>query len=370
MNERVAVGPPLPVLLDAHALSSVATGGGVRTYVRQLLAALARREDVAVYALCAPDVVLPDGVTRVTVRRSMTSPRLAARENALRLPLDLRRRRPPGAVFHNPSFHAPAGVRPPWVQTLLDVIPLVDDSPDLNVLRRRWRRFGPRYAQADAVIAISSHAANEGIRLLGLDGRRVHVAHLGVDPTFTRGAGPVDPPYLLVVGEYSRRKGFDRAFAVIDGLVDAGYPHRLVVAGRIHPWARAELETLRHGARHSERIELLGAVPDLVPLYQGATALLMPSRVEGFGLAALEAMACGVPVIAFDNSSLTEVVGAGGCLVPDGDTAAMTAAVRRVLDSAECAAEWRQRGLEQATHFTWDECAARHTEVYRSVVDR
>jgi glycosyltransferase involved in cell wall biosynthesis len=251
---------------------------------------------------------------------------------------------------------------------LLDVIPLLDDSPDLDVLRSRWRRFGPRYRRADAVIAISSHAADEGIRLLGLDPKRVHVARLGVDQAFTPGTGPADPPYLLMVSEYSRRKGFDRAFAVIDALAGAGYPHRLVVAGRVHPWARAELEALRHAARHPERIELLDEVLDIVPRYQGASCVLMPSRIEGFGLPALEAMACGVPVVAFDNSALAEVVGAGGCLVPDGDTASMTAAVRRVLDSAECAAEWRQRGLEQAARFTWDECAARHAEVYRSVL--
>ncbi len=357
----------MTVLIDAQPLASVAGGGGAGTYIRELLAALGRRDDLSVRALCAPAAGLPDGTAPVPIHRLFSQPRAQVAEHSLRLPVEVWRHRH-GAVFHNPSFHAPVGVRPPWVQTLLDLIPLIDDSPDLAVLRRRWRRFGPRYRRADAVIAISQHSADDGIRLLGLHPDRVHVARLGVDPSFRPGAGPSDPPYLLVVGEFSRRKGFDRAFAVMDALADDGYPHHLLVVGRIHPWARAELAALRAAARHPERIELQDAVPDVIPLYQGAAVFLMTSSYEGFGLTALEAMACGVPVVAFSNSAVSEVVGGGGQLVADGDVAAMTRAVRTVLDSGACAAEWRERGVARAADFTWDACAAVHAEVYRSVV--
>jgi glycosyltransferase involved in cell wall biosynthesis len=233
------------------------------------------------------------------------------------------------------------------VQTLLDVIPLVYASPDVSALKARWKRFGPRYRHASAVIAISQHAATEGVRLLGLDPGRVHIARLGV--------------------EFSRRKGFREAFAVMDALVDAGYPHRLVVAGRVHPSGRQELAAVHASARYPDRIELRGFVPDLVSLYQGATGFLMTSRYEGFGLPALEAMACGVPVVAFANSAVTEVVSGGGHLVEDGDVGAMTAAIRQVLDSPFLAAERREQGLLHARSFTWSASAAIHAEVYRSV---
>lgn len=367
-------------MIDASALSSVAADSGIGTYVRNLLQALAAAPDlkVSVSALAEPAVVLPDGIGRRTIhRRVKRRARAEVIEHAVRLPWDDRRRRASGEVFHEPAFHAPWGVRGPKVQTLLDVIPLVLDEPDLAVLRQRWRRFGPRYRQADAVIAISRHAADEGIRSLGLDPERTFVAHLGVDPAYRPDPSPGSgdslggqaggPPYLLVVGEYSRRKGFREAFAVVDGLADAGYPHRLLVAGRFHDRGADELLTLRADARHAERIELMGHVPDLLPLYRGAAAFLMTSRYEGFGLPALEAMACGTPVVAFANSAVAEVVASGGRLVPDGDVPGMLAAVRCLLDNPPAAEELRQKGLTRASEFTWARSAAIHAEVYRSV---
>jgi glycosyltransferase involved in cell wall biosynthesis len=359
---------PLRVVIDAQSLSSDAAGSGIATYTEQLMGALADRHDIAVTALCTGAIALPAGVTRAPIHRVLKDPRLEQREHLTRLPFDLWRTRHPGDLFHNPVFHAPPGVRRPWVQTLHDVVPLVDPSPDVAILTDRWKRFGPRYRQASAVIAISQHAATEGIRVLGLDPRKVHVARHGVDPRFRpSGDGPADPPYVLMVNEYSQRKGYREAFAVFDALVEAGFPHRLVVVGRIRDWARADFEKVLATSHHRERIDVLEWVADLVPIYQGASAFLMTSRYEGFGFTPLEAMASGVPVVAFSNSAVTEVVDGGGQLVPDGDVPAMVAVVRRLLSDETWADEWSQRGVEHASGFTWAASAAIHAEVYRSV---
>ena len=357
------------VVMEAQSLSSVAAGSGTGTYVRHLLAELAHDPTLSMTALCAPGATLPDGIGRLTVRRLAQRPRLELMENSVRLPVERVLSRPHGAVFHNPGFHAPPALRSPWVQTLHDLIPLRFNAPDIAALRARWKRFAPRYRKADAVIAISQHSADEGIALLGLDPAKVHVAHHGIDPRYCVGGGTDadEAPYLLVVSEYSRRKGFAEAFAVLDALADAGYPHRLVVAGQVHAAVRDELEALHAAAKYPERIEISGFVPDLIALYQGATAYLMTSRYEGFGFPALEAMACGVPVVAFDNTAMPEVVGDAGALVADGDAVAMTEAVRQVLDSTALAAERRAQGIERAAHFTWARSAAIHAEVYRSV---
>jgi glycosyltransferase involved in cell wall biosynthesis len=352
----------LSVLVDAQSLRAGVAGSGVSTYAGGLLPALAARDDLSVRALCAPGVALPPGVGRVTVHRRSTRPRALVIENSIRLPLEVRRN---GGLFHNLSYHAVPALPSPWVQTLHDVIPLTNPSADLAALRARWRRFAPRYRRAAAVIAVSRYAADEGIAHLGLDPARVHVVHHGVDPSFRPAEAPADPPYLLMVGEYSERKGYPDAFAVLGALVDAGYPHRLVVVGSDH--GTGALAARRDAAEYPERIELHALVPDLVPLYQGATALLMTSRSEGFGLPALEAMACGVPVVAYDNTALTEIAGPAARLVDDGSVTAMLVAVREVLDTPLLRAELRESGLAHARDFTWERSAARHAEVYATV---
>jgi glycosyltransferase involved in cell wall biosynthesis len=361
------VSQRIPVVFNAQQLSTFAAHSGVGTYTRKLLGALAARSDLELVAMSQPDLVLPKGVGRLAVRRTKSPPRVSVVEHAAMTPLSLRRGHTKGWVFHNTDFHAPPLMRAPWVQTLFDVAPLILDDEDLTVLRGRWKRFGPRYRRATGVVAISRHAAAEGVRLLGIDPARIQVALLGVDPEFSPGAeNQGDSPYLLVMGEYSRRKGFGEAFAVMDALADAGYPHRLVVGGRLRDESKDELFALRAAARHPDRIDIRGFVPDLVELYQQASVYLMSSRYEGFGLTALEAMACGTPVVAFTNSAVTEVVEGGGQLVADGDVAAMTAAVRQLLDVPGCREEWRARAITHARAFTWEACAEAHAEVFRA----
>lgn len=365
---------PPAVVIDATNLHNIAAGSGIGTYTHNLVWYLAGRPDLRVMALCDRAQDLPDGVERFAVRRSAERPRAELIEHAVRLPVELRLRRPPGAVFHNTGFHLPPAVPHPVVQTLHDVIPLVTPDPDQAALRARWRRLAPRYRRADAVIAVSRYSADEGIRVLGLDPRRVHVVHHGVDPAFhpvpRAGTTGDRPPYILMVAAYSQRKGFPFALAMIDELADLGYPHRLLIAGKVHPWGRDEVKSLVNGVRHRDRVEMLGFAENLPQLYREADCFIMMSRMEGFGLPCIEAMACGTPVVCFDNTSLPEVAGAAARLVPDGDGWSATAAVRSVLDSPALAEEMSAKGLAHARTFTWAASAQAHAEIYLSVAAR
>ena len=360
------------VLIDASQLSGQSAFSGIGTYIRGLLNGIREVTDVTVEALATSDAELPDGMARVPIRRLFRQGRLSVYEHETMRTVELRTRR--AKVFHNPNPHAPRYPTSPWVQTLHDVIPLVLDDPYLIPTRRRFERYGPRYAAADKVIAVSRFAADQGIEHLGLRPGRIEVIHHGVGPEFTPGPESTTgegtdgrPPYLTLVSEYSGRKGFPAAFEIVARLADEGLPHRLKVVGRIPPWATREFDQDFRRARRPDRIDVIGFVPDLVPIYQDAAGHLMVSRHEGFGLPALEAMACGTPVIAFDNTALREVVGPGGIVVPDGDVVAAAEAFITLVRSPTRRSELSAAALQWIRDFTWERSSRLHAEVYRSV---
>ena len=357
----------LEVLVDGSGLVGWSGGRGIGTYVRHLLGGLAEDDRVAVRVLATEETALPAGIDRVTIRRRGPD-RISALEHELRLPREVRRAH--ADVFHSPSPEPPRRCARPWAQTLLDVIPLVlpDDVPAST--RRRFARRAPLYRGADAVIAISKHAADEGIRLLGLDAKRVHVVPLGVDASFAPGTPADAPPYLLVVGGYEPRKRLEHAFEVIGRLADAGHPHRLHVAGAIAPFVEPDLRAAAERSRRPDRIDLLGRVEDLPAEYRGATALLHPSSYEGFGLPLVEAMASGVPPIAYRNSSVPEVLGGAGVLVDDGDIDALERATRTVLDDDDRRQALVEAGLVRAGGLRWEDCARAHVEVFLAIAGR
>src|SRR2546423_2087302 len=103
-------------------------------------------------------------------------------------------------------------------------------------------------------------------------------------------------------------------------------------------------------------------------LYRGAAALAIPSRSEGFGLPALEAMARGCPVVASDAGALPEVVGEAGLLVAPGDPEALASALGRLLTDDALAAARRAAGRRRAATFTWSACTAAHLAAYHAAL--
>jgi glycosyltransferase involved in cell wall biosynthesis len=366
------VSPLTRVLTDGKALYDASRYRGIGRYLRNVVAGLAACDELDVSVLVKRDTPVPPGARPVLVHR-LAPGRWASQEHDLLLPRDLNK--VDFDVFHSPALDPPRRCARPWVQTLHDVSPLVVDAPELSAAARRWGRQRPLLLHAAAIIAVSRWSADRGIDVLGLDPRKVHVVHHGVEPVFhpvePRAVG--DPPFLLLVSEFDPRKGYDAAMEVVARLADDGLPHRLKIAGRIAPWVRDQVEATVGASRRPDRVDLLGYVEGdaaLADLYRTASAVIVTSREEGFGFSAAEAMACGTPVVAFANTSVTEVVGDGGILVEDSDLEAMTSAVRSLVTNAAMANDLRGRALERARRFSWKRSVDEHAKVFLDVARR
>jgi glycosyltransferase involved in cell wall biosynthesis len=208
-----------------------------------------------------------------------------------------------------------------------------------------WRRSLRRAAYVFA----GSRATAEALEL------DAPVLYPGLDPEFVPSERGKEP-YVLAVLSGDPREDVEAALRVFR-TVRERLPFRgvrLRVAGGFR-------------GREEPGVEFLGRVSDerLVELYQSASAYLETSRYEGFGFQALEALACGTPVVATRVTSLPEVVDGGGLLCPAGDEACLVAELARVLEDSDHANRLRARGLEHARSFSW----ARTAETIAAAVD-
>jgi glycosyltransferase involved in cell wall biosynthesis len=185
-------------------------------------------------------------------------------------------------------------------------------------------------------------------------------------------------PMLLYVGGISPHKNLDLLLDVLAALrrQPSLQECRLVLVG---DYTRdvfySSYEALRRKTAQlglTEAVIFTGYVTDseLVYLYNAATVFVLPSLCEGFGLPALEAMACGTPVVASAAGSLPEVVGDAGLLCNLGDPGAFREAVERVLRDPGLRACLRERGLKRAGEFSWEESARRTQAIFEQLASR
>jgi glycosyltransferase involved in cell wall biosynthesis len=163
-------------------------------------------------------------------------------------------------------------------------------------------------------------------------------------------------PFILSVGTVQPRKNYGRLVEAFHRLDESDLT--LAIAGG-KGWLDDPLYRQIEALGLGERVRLLGFVDDadLPALYSAARVFAFPSLYEGFGLPPLEAMACGVPVVASRASSLPEVIGEAGLLVDPLDVEALASALRRALEDEDLRHTLISRGLAQARRFSWAESA-------------
>ena len=334
----------IDVLLDADVLGRQRTGD--ETYVRNLLRALpAAAPDLRFAAVTRRPELVPDGVEPIELAAGSQEWRMA-----WSLPRLVQRLQPRLAHYqHSLPFRA----RIPSVLTVHDLS--FEREPDLMPRKDRlvFRAVVPRSAKrADRVIAVSERTRDDLEDLYGIPAKDIKVIPHGIDPIFTPDDAAQDGGYLLVVGSVQRRKD---PRAAVDAANELGMP--LVVVGpEREPALANELRELGADVRGYVDHEALPS------LYREASALVVPSRYEGFGLPLLEAMASGTPVVAAPDPALVEVAGDAAVFADQGDLAGA------ILHALDRRVELRGAGLVRASQFSWDEAARRTAGVYRSLL--
>ena len=221
--------------------------------------------------------------------------------------------------------------------------------------------------RAARVVAVSEFARDEAGRHFGTPADRISVVRSGPGLVEADGADPADGlperPFLLYVGDLTAKKD---VATLVRAYAGAGVEERLVLVGRPRdPYP--ELDAALSAA--GDRVTILEGAPDatLDALYGAATALLLPSRYEGFGFTPLEAMSRGCPVLASDIPAVPEISGAGALLAPVGDEAAWAEAIRRIAGDDVLRADLRARGAETVARYSWEETARGLCRVFASL---
>jgi alpha-1,3-rhamnosyl/mannosyltransferase len=334
----------IDVLVDADVLGRQRTGD--ETYVLNLLRALPQAApDLRFAAVTRNPELVPDGIEPIELAAGSQEWRMA-----WSLPRLLRRLRPRVAHFQH-SLPLFAGGRS--VLTVHDLS--FEREPELMPRRDRFvfKRVVPRSTRrADRLIAVSERTKEDLADLYGIPEDEVAVIPHGVDPVFSPSERLGEGGYLLVVGAVQRRKD---PRAAVDAGNELGIPVVLVGPEREPALAR---ELRRLGA------ELRGYVDheELARLYRDASALVVPSRYEGFGLPVLEAMASGTPVVAAPDPALVEVAGDAAVFADQGD---LSGAILHALDRRQAL---REAGFLRVTRFSWAGAAKRTADVYRELL--
>jgi glycosyltransferase involved in cell wall biosynthesis len=280
----------------------------------------------------------------------------------------LAHRRP--SAYLSPGFNPPRWSPVPFAFTIHDLIHLRFPA-EATAVRRAYYELVVRPAahRARCVLTVSEHSRRDILEWSGLSEDRVVVVGCGVGDAFCP-IGPVRSlgrPHLICVSNRFPHKNLPRLIAAFArARLDRDLLLVLVTApDRALRRVVAELGI-------GDRVEFRGGVDDgeLAALYRGAVAAVCPSLFEGFGLPALEAMACGTAVVCSDRTSIPEVVGPAGLYIDPGDEESIAGGLERIASDRALRVRLSREGLARAGLFSWDGVASRVAGVLDRLASR
>jgi glycosyltransferase involved in cell wall biosynthesis len=293
-------------------------------------------------------------------------------------------------LFHAPSLTAPLFLPCPLIVTIHDMI---WRFPERFTRHQPWSaqrklmewyyRIIPEWAAARAttLLTVSNAAKDSIVEYLKFPAERIAVTYEAASPLYHKVDDPTQfakvrskyklaPNFVLAIGSADPRKNMNtlvQAYGQLPAALREQFP--LVIVWT-HAFLTAELRELVTRLELSTHIQFLEKVSneELLLLYNLAGLFVFPSHYEGFGLPPLEAMACGTPVIAADNSSIPEVVGEAAPLFAAEDGVMLASLMRQVLSDPLLRADLAQKGLQRAASFCWRGCAQQTLNAYWQTV--
>lgn len=361
-------------------------GGGIARYSVELARALTTFQDELAVTLLTPFSGSPAGLDELYPSVELWGRLLPALMAAGPPQIAALARRHRLRVVHDPfgisPFLIPRRVAPfARVVTIHDMVSFVYPDTHTRLTNLLFHHYIPRTLPfVDRIVTPSETSKRDILRFYGVPEGLIKVIPHGVPSHFAPVSHAtvleilrryeIPQPYLLTVGDFHPRKNLRTLLRAYRVLRSHGLPHRLVIAGRKawnSPGTTKELQEF--GLENDIILPGYVAEGDLPALYSGASVFVFPSLYEGFGLPALESMACGTPVVASTGSSLPEVIGEAGLAVHPTDVRGFAEALERLLTDEGLHRRYHELGRQRARQFTWRRAAAAHVEVYRSLAD-
>ncbi len=384
------------ICINALLVEPDQTGGG-ETFLVNLVSRLAQFDKENEYLILATEANcsrFETGNPRFVVRCALKASHPIWRRVAyewLQLPLTL---------WHEniEVYYSPFGTLPPIVpcRSVVTCQNLIyfDFATNVTYRGRSWRsqvktrlqyiynHWSLRSAaqRADKVWAVSKTTAQELQRRCGTSADRLAVVYEGVDfgafnparRNESRETGKEKRPYIAAIATLYPNKNLDKVIRAFAALVKRGYEQDLVIVG--HDWLgyQSVLEELVTELDLRDRVRFCGGVQHhkIPSILAQASLFVLFSNVESFGLPILEAMAAGVPVIVSDSSALPEIAGGAALLAKAGDVEHLALRMQEVLSNSRLAETLRERGVDRARQFSWDETAVRAIDLFNQLKSR
>ncbi len=349
---------------------------GIGQYILHLVDGLARLDSENDYVLLQSRKDETTILERPNFRRvSLWTPshhrleRYSLNVELMRLGLD---------VLHSPDFIPPHRPSCKSVITVHDLAFLLYPHFLTKESARYYGHIDQAVRWTDHIISVSESTKRDTIEHLGVPEDKITVVYEAANPIFrpldraaakeeVRNRHGVDGPFVLFVSTIEPRKNVPTLLRALHQLQQCYKEDiRLVLAGG-KGWLFEDAFAVVEDLKLDERVHFLGRVSsdDLLYLYNAAELLAHPAFYEGFGLPPLEAMACGLPVVVSNVASLPEVVGDAGLLIDPHNVDELTVSMWRLLNNSDLWKEMREKGLRQASRFSWERAARETLDIYR-----